>query len=114
MLSKSLKQVDMADVAGCSDRAIRAMASNPRCFGKTRAPANGVGRRRRMTPQMFDALRERLLEKAGLYQDEMALFLYNEFNVLLSTSCISRALASIGWSKKAGRELYRGETSQCA
>jgi hypothetical protein len=74
ILSKSLKQVDMAAVAGCSDRSIRAIASNLRCFGKTRAPANGVGRRRRMTPQMLDALRERLLEKAGLYQDEVAIF----------------------------------------
>jgi hypothetical protein len=44
---------------------------------------------------MLDALRERLLEKPGLYQDEMAVFLYDEFSVLITTSSIHRALASI-------------------
>lgn len=60
-----------------------------------------------MTRQMLDALRERLLEKPGLYQDEMAIFLYDEFNVVLSASCISRAFASIGWSKKAARHVAK-------
>jgi hypothetical protein len=52
---------------------------------------------------MLDALKERLSEKPGLYQDEMAGFLFDEFNVLLTTTYISRALASIGWTKKATR-----------
>lgn len=86
----------MAAAAGCSNRTIRAIRSNMRCFGTTKAPSNGAGRRRRITPVMIDALRERLLEKPGLYQDEMAIFLYDEFDILVNTSAISRALASIG------------------
>ena len=49
---------------------------------------------------MLEALHEYLLVKPGLCQDEMAVFLYDEFDILLSTSGISRALKSIGWSKK--------------
>ena len=67
ILGKSLKQTDMAAVAGCSDRSIRYIATNLRLFGSTKAPSNGAGRRRCITPPMLDALRERLLEKPGLY-----------------------------------------------
>jgi hypothetical protein len=56
---------------------------------------------------MLDALREHLLEKPELYQDEMAIFLYDEFNVLVTTSSISRALASVGWTKKAARHVAK-------
>ena len=94
ILSKSLKDVDMAAVAGCSDRSIRTIRSNLRCFGTTKAPPNGAGRRRRITSSMLDALLERLLEKPGMYQDEMAVYLFDEFNVLVNTSAISRGLAS--------------------
>ena len=45
---------------------------------------------------MLDALCERLLEKPNLYQDEMAIFLWDEFEVLVTTFSIGRALASIG------------------
>jgi transposase len=91
ILSNSLNQTDMAAVAGCSTRSIRTIASNLRIYGETQAPSNGAGRRRRITPQMRDALRERLLEKPGMYQDEMAVFLYDEFNILVNTMSISRA-----------------------
>ena len=94
--SKSLKAIDMAAAAGCSDRTIRNIRSNLRCFGSSRAPFNGGGRRRQITPVMLEALRVRLLEKPGMYQDEMALFLYDEFEILVNSSAVSRALASIG------------------
>jgi transposase len=54
---------------------------------------------------MLDALREHLLEKPGLYQEEMAIFLWDEFRVLVSISSISRTLKSIGWSKKVARQI---------
>jgi len=38
---------------------------------------------------MLSALLERLIEKPELYQDEMAIFLYDEFDVLVTTSSIS-------------------------
>jgi transposase len=49
---------------------------------------------------MLEALCEHLLEKPGLYLDEMVIFLWDEFEILVITSSISRALASYGWSKK--------------
>lgn len=56
---------------------------------------------------MLDALRERLLEKPGLYQDEMAVFLYDEFGIHVTTSTIGSALASAGWTKKATRHVAK-------
>jgi transposase len=107
IVSKSLKVVEMAAAASCSDRTIRNIRSNLRCFGLSKAPFNGGGRCRQITPVMLDALRERLLEKPGMYQDEMAVFLYDEFEILVNNSAVSRALASIGWTKKATRQIAK-------
>jgi transposase len=107
ILDNSLKAVEMAAAAGCSDRTIRNKRSNMRCFGSTEAPPNRGGRRRRITPVMLDALREKLLEKPGMYQDEMVVFLWDEFDILVNASAVSRALASIGWSKKATRQIAK-------
>jgi hypothetical protein len=85
----------MANVAGCSDQTIRNIDTNMRLFSNTRAPANSAGRQRLITPPMLAALCDYLLEKPRLYRDEMAVFLYDEFDVLVLVSSISRALASI-------------------
>jgi transposase len=58
-----------------------------------------------ITPFMLDALCDHLLEKPDLYLDEMADFLYNEFELLVSTYTISRALRSQGWTKKVARRI---------
>jgi transposase len=105
ILDVSLKQRDMADAAGCSDRTIRNLAANVRAFGSTKAPANGAGRRRVITPPMLAALCDRLLEKPGMYRDEMAACLYDEFDITVSLCSIGRALASIGWTKKVTRRI---------
>ena len=107
ILSKSLTTSQMANVAGCSERTIRSIQSNLQCFGTVKAPFNGIGRPRSITPPMLEALREHLLEKPGLYQDEMAEFLWDEFGVLVTRFSISRALVSIGWSKKAARQVAK-------
>jgi hypothetical protein len=49
ILSYSVKYVDIAAAAGCSDRSVRAIRANMRCFGSTRAPFNGAGRPRLIT-----------------------------------------------------------------
>ncbi len=108
ILSKSLNAVQMAKVAGCSDRSVRTICSNLRYFGSTKAPSNGVGWPRSVTSPMLDALCEHLLEKPNLYQDEMAIYLWDEFEVLVTTFSIGRALASIGWTKKAARRVAKG------
>ena len=49
---------------------------------------------------MLDTLCEYLLEKPGLYQDEMVLFLLDEFKTYVTPFSIRRALASISWTNK--------------
>jgi hypothetical protein len=56
---------------------------------------------------MLNALLEQLIEKPELYQDKMAIFLYDEFEVIVTTPIISRALALAGWSKKAARRVAK-------
>jgi transposase len=97
----------MAEAAGCSTRSIKAIRSNLHFFGITKAPSNGVGRPRPIIFPMLDALREYLLEKPEQYLDEMAVFLWDEFDVLVTTATISRTLVSIGWSKKTIRRRAR-------
>lgn len=105
ILSRTLTQKQMAEAAHCSERGIQRIARNLRLFGTTKAPSNGAGRRRRITDHMLDILCEYLLVKPGLYQDEMAVFLYDEFGIYVTTSDISKALKSIKWSKKASRQV---------
>jgi transposase len=102
---ESITQADMAKAAGCSERSIRTIASNLRHFGTTKAPSNGVGRRRQITPQMLGALCEYLSIKPGSFQDEMVVFLYDEFGIHVPRCSISRALTAIKWSKKTTRNV---------
>jgi hypothetical protein len=54
----------IAKVAGCSSQSVGAIRSNIRAFGSPRAPFTASpGRSRSITPTMFDALKELLLEK---------------------------------------------------
>lgn len=107
ILSGSLTTSQMADAAECSERSITTIRSNLQLFGSTRAPRNPPGRRSTITPPMLEALCEHLLEKPGLYLDEMAVFLWGEFGILATISSISRALISKGWSKKTTQQRAR-------
>jgi hypothetical protein len=49
---------------------------------------------------MLQVLQGHLLERPELYLAEIAVFLWDEFDVLVSPSIISRALRPINWSKK--------------
>ena len=107
MLLSNCPPAEIADAVGCSKRSVFAIKSNLRSFGSTKAPSNGVGRPRSITPPMLDALCEYLLEKPGLYRDEMVLFLLDEFKTLVTPFSIGRALASIGWTKKTIRRIAK-------
>jgi transposase len=96
IVSKSFTAGQIADAAGCSIRGIKRIRSNICSFGTVKAPWNGGGRPRSITPPMLEALREHLLEKPDQYLDEMMLFLWDEFKVYVTTSTVSRALKSIG------------------
>lgn len=104
ILSKSLTTSQMAEAAECSTRSIINIRNNLRHFGSVRAPFTRVGRRRSITPLVLEVLCDHLLEKPGLYVEEMAVFLGDEFQVLVTNSCLKRALASIGWSKNVARQ----------
>lgn len=60
---------------------------------------------------LHDALQEELLiyldQRPMAYLDEMAWFLYDEFNVTLDESTIHRALHRLGWSRKNMRKIAR-------
>jgi hypothetical protein len=56
---------------------------------------------------MLRALCEHLIEKPELFQSEMALFLWDEFEAQVTVYSIGRALASVGWSKKAARRIAK-------
>lgn len=88
IVSGTLSATEMANIAGYSKRSILSHRSNIRYFGSTRAPPNGVGRRRSVTPYMLQALQDYLLEKPGQSLDE--------FRVVITSRSISRALKSIG------------------
>ncbi|KAJ5675344.1 hypothetical protein N7462_008241 [Penicillium macrosclerotiorum] len=105
---KQYTNAQIAEAAHCTPRSISTARSNLRCFGNVRASTNGIGRRRTITPPMLEALCERLLKKPDLYQDEMVVFLWDEFRILVTIHSISRALVSVGWSKKAARRIARG------
>jgi transposase len=96
MLLSNRPPAEIADAVGCSERSVFAIKSNLRSFGSTKAPSNGIGRPRSITPPMLDALCEHLLEKLSLYRDEMVLFLLDEFKTYVTPFSIGRALASIG------------------
>lgn len=102
--SRSLTTSQMAEAAECSEPTIKNIRRNLRLFGSVHAPPNRIGRRRSITPLMLEALCKHLLEKPGLYLDEMVLFLWDEFQTLATTSSIRRALASKDWSKKTARQ----------
>ena len=107
ILSKSLKTTQMADAAGCSIRSIKAIRSNLYYFDITKATSNGVGRPRYITPPMLEALREYLLSKPDRYLYELAILLWDDFDVVAITMSISRALASMGWLKKTARRVTK-------
>ncbi|OQE62925.1 hypothetical protein PENNAL_c0256G04169 [Penicillium nalgiovense] len=105
--SGELSMSQMAKAAGCNKRTILRISSNIRTFGSVKAPPNKGGRPRSISPVMLEALCDHLIEKPSLYLDEMALFLWDEFDIQATKSSISRALASKRWSKKTARVKAR-------
>ena len=97
----------IATVAHTTDRTIRRIRRNIRIFGQPSAPANNPGRPAILRSQIVDSLLDHLTEKPELYLEEMAWFIWDEFNEVASTSAISRALAKAGWSKKQVRWLHK-------
>ena len=107
MIISKFTNATIARTVRCSTRSVQTIRSNLRYFGTTKVPLNGVGRRRTIIPPILSVLLEQLIEKPELYQDEIAIFLYDEFEVDVTTPTISRALVSAGWSRKAARRVAK-------
>jgi hypothetical protein len=75
IVDEKLKTRQMADVAKCSERSIKAIRSNLHYFGTTKALLNGGRRPWSITPPMLKALYEHLLEKPELYLEDIVVFL---------------------------------------
>jgi hypothetical protein len=101
------KAQQIANVAGCSRRAIHRIRSKR----LPKASPNPVGRPRSITPPILDALCKHLLEDPGLYLEEMVLFIWDKFKVQVTTYSIARALKSIRWSKKTIRHIAKGRNA---
>lgn len=111
LISKSFTGAQIADAVGCSTRSTKAIRANLYYFGATKAPSNGVGRSRSITPPMLEALREYLLDKPDRYLDELVTLLHNDFDVMVTPMSISRALRAIGWSKKTIRRVAQARNA---
>lgn len=95
-MSNELTYSQIANAAGCHPSTITRSVTNINMFGNMKAPPNKGGRPRRLTPIMVKALCDHLIEKPHLYIDEMAIFLWDEFQVQVTICSISRALKREG------------------
>ena len=102
--SNELSISQIACAAECNKRSVYSIRSNLNLFGNARAPPIRVGRPRILTPAMLEALCDYLLTKRTLYLDELSGILWDDFGIHVPECNISRALASIGWSKKTARQ----------
>lgn len=95
----------MAKLAKCSERSITKIRKNMRLFGSPNSPTIPPGPSPSITPVMLDALCDHLIKKPSLYIEEMARFLWDEFNILPSSSSIQRALPRLAGPKRlAGKK----------
>lgn len=94
--SQSFTTSKMAEQAECNKLTIINIRGNLRQFGSIYVPQPRVGRKRTVTPLMIKALCDHLFEKPGLYLEEMAIFLWDEFQTIVTTSSIRRALVAKG------------------
>lgn len=109
---KVLRTSQIAQAANCSERSVTNIRRKMRLFGNARCPPVRVGRPATITPVMLDALLDRLTEKSTLYVEEMAVYLWDEFGVLPSSSSIKRALASAGWTRKKAQQKAKEQNPE--
>ena len=77
--SQSPTTSETAEQAECSERTIKNIRRNQQQFGNVHAPLNRVSRRRTIILGMLEALCDHLVEKPALHLDEIAIFLWDEF-----------------------------------
>ncbi|KAJ3548569.1 hypothetical protein NM208_g933 [Fusarium decemcellulare] len=105
MILAGYKNADIARTADCRATSVGRIRTNIGCYGSTKAPANGVGRRKTLSPPMLTALLDELAVRPNMYRDEMLEFLEKEFETAVPVSNISRSLKAAGWSRKTARRV---------
>lgn len=108
---KRLTTSQVAKVAKCSERSVTNIRKNIRLFGSARSPPISPGRPSSITKVITDTLCDHLAAKPSLYE-EMASFLFDEFNVLASISSIKRAIYRAEWSKKKAQQRASEQNPQ--
>ena len=88
---KSLTNKEIARAANCSTRSVRRIRSNLLLFGSTKAPPNGGGRPKSISPLMLTALLEKLASEPSLRLKDVAAFLNDEFEADVTRLSVGRA-----------------------
>ncbi|RFU72915.1 transposase [Trichoderma arundinaceum] len=70
---------NLARISSSTARTVRRRRSNQVRFGTTKAPSNGVGRPRTITPNMLAALCDKLVDSPCMRLKDMVAFLRKEF-----------------------------------
>ncbi|KAH8144885.1 uncharacterized protein LAJ45_11090 [Morchella importuna] len=100
-LEAGLLPEKIAPTVPCAYITVRRIQRNICLFGKTTAPRSlKQGRPRTLNDEMLDGLRSFLEEKPTACLVEMRSFLYNEYNVRVCNSTVSRVLSEQKWAKK--------------
>lgn len=105
--SSSLRDRDIANIVSCSKRTVTRVRANIRAFGAPYAPKAARAPRSRILPHVLDALLDRLLIKPDLYLDEMADFVWDEYDFNVSEHSVRRSLKACDWSKKKTQRVAR-------
>lgn len=107
ILSNKLTYSQIANAAGCYLSTITQYVTKIELFRDVKAPLNKDRRPRRLTLIMLKALCDYLLKEPYLYLNEIVIFLWDKFQVHVTTSSISHALKYEGQSKKAAKYKAR-------
>lgn len=102
-LQPAVSSTVAALAARCSVRSVKAARANLRIFGTTRAPRNGSGRPRLLPSAVAASVLQLLQETSDLTLQELAEYIEENFNLVVSLPTISRALRHDRWSKKVIR-----------
>jgi transposase len=106
LIEEGFTDVAIGGALECSRNAVGHIRGNLRKFGCANARKRS-GPCRSLTPALREALLEYLRVWPDRYLDELAIYLADEFDTLVSVSTISRELKRAGWSKKKNRQQAR-------
>lgn len=96
------------DRTGLSVRQVRKLRRNWEQFGEVVKPQLKLpGRPKELSQRHHEALLEYLEERPTAYQDKMAWFPWDEFDLVVDESTVSRALKRLGWNRKKAIRIAR-------